>query len=156
MSTQVLEQMLDSVPVRLQERAYQTLDMQVGPAAMYCQWNPFCNCPNGRQTPDMMNQMFGTPARDPALGDPGMGSRQTTLNEYTIPEPPKQFGGNIGQIPGLPSSPINPVVVPYGNQTGLGGDVHDTFRIDRYDNLYGGHTSIKIPGYEPFRMPWEK
>jgi len=123
MSTQVLEQMLVSVPVRLQERAYQTLDMQVGPAAMYCQWNPFCNCPNGRQTPDVMDQMFG---------------------------------GNIGQIPRLPSSPINPVVVPYGNQTGLGGDVHDTFRIDRYDNLYGGHTSIKIPGYEPFRMPWEK
>lgn len=70
--------------------------------------------------------------------------------------PPKPFGGNIGQIPGLPSSPINSVVIPYGNQTGLGGDVHDTFKIDRYDNPYGGHTSIKIPGYEPVRLPWEK
>jgi len=84
--------MLDSVPVRLQERVYQTLDMQVGPAAMYCQWNPFCNCPNGMQTPDMMNQMFGTPARDPTLGDSGMGSVQTTLHQYMTPEPPKPFG----------------------------------------------------------------
>jgi hypothetical protein len=86
-----------------------------------------------------------------------------TIDTYTLGttqlysfDPPKPLGGNIGQLPGLPSSPINPVVVPYGNQTGLGGDVHDTFKIDRYDNPYGGHTSIKIPGYEPLRMPWEK
>ena len=92
MSTQVLEQMLVSVPVRLQERAYQTLDMQVGPVAMYCQWDPFCNCPNGRQTPDVMDQMFGTPARDTTLGDPGMGSRQTTLHQYMAPEPSKPAG----------------------------------------------------------------
>ncbi|TKJ17678.1 hypothetical protein CEE44_04060 [Candidatus Woesearchaeota archaeon B3_Woes] len=67
-----------------------------------------------------------------------------------------EMAGNVGQIPGLPSSPINPVVIPYGNQTGLGGDVHDTFKIDRYDNPYGGHTSIKIPGVELVRVPWEK
>ena len=87
MSAQVLEQMLDSVPVRLQERAYQTLDMQVGPAAMYCQWNPFCNCPNGRQTPDMMNQMFGTPARDSTLGDFGSLHQQPieTISETLQP-----------------------------------------------------------------------
>jgi len=71
-------------------------------------------------------------------------------------EPPKPFGGNIGQIPSLPSSPINPVVIPYGNQTGLGGDVHDTFKIDRYDNPYGGHTSIKIPEIKPFQINWDK
>lgn len=77
-----------------------------------------------------------------------------TIALYTLPLKP--LNENIGQFPGLPSSPINPVVIPYGNQTGLGGDIHDTFKIDRYDNLYGGHTSIKIPGYKPFRLPWEK
>src|SRR3989338_3790814 len=57
--------------------------------------------------------------------------------------PPKPMDG-YGQINRIPSSPINPVVIPYGNETGLGGDVHDTFKIDRYHNPYGGHTSVKI------------
>ena len=129
MATQALEQMLDSVPVRLQERAYQTLDMQVGPAAMYCQWNPFCNCPNGRQTPDVMDQMFGTPARDTTLGDPGMGSRQTTLNEYTIPEPPK-----LGPI--LPPEP-QISIQPYQRGMVLDGGL----------NLYGNQNSAIL--YDP-------
>ena len=77
---------------------------------------------------------------------------------YTGPMGPPggPMGGNIGQIPSLPSSPINPIVIPYGNQTGLGGDVHDTFKIDRYDNPYGGHTSIKIPGVKPYQINWDK
>lgn len=69
---------------------------------------------------------------------------------------PKPNSEDIGQIARLPSSLINPVVIPYGDLTGLGGDVHDTFKIDRYDNAYGGHTSIKIPGVKPFRFPWEE
>jgi hypothetical protein len=51
---------------------------------------------------------------------------------------------NFGQISKLPSSPINPSVVPYGNLTGLGGDVHDTFKIDRYDNPYWAYFNKNI------------
>jgi hypothetical protein len=45
-------------------------------------------------------------------------------------------------------------IIPYGNQTGLGGDIHDTFKKDRYDNIYGGHTTIQLPGIEPMRIDW--
>jgi len=97
----------------------------------------------------------------PTLGNMGL---YRTIDVYTgelvvlyTPKPKDLIPSDtsIGQIPSLPSSPINPVVIPYGNLTGLGGDVHDTFKIDRYDNIYGGHTSIKIPGYGPIRIPWE-
>ncbi|MBT3297719.1 hypothetical protein HN385_02250 [archaeon] len=46
-------------------------------------------------------------------------------------------------------------VIPYGNLTELGGDVHDTFKNDRYDNIYGGHTTIKLPEVKPLRIPWK-
>ncbi|MFA5887204.1 MAG: hypothetical protein WC852_00650 [Candidatus Nanoarchaeia archaeon] len=66
---------------------------------------------------------------------------------------PSSFG-NAGQLPGLKVS-YNGGVIPYGNLTELGGDVHDTFKIDRYDNIYGGHTTLDIPGYEKLHLPWE-
>jgi hypothetical protein len=47
-------------------------------------------------------------------------------------------------------------VVPYGNVTEMGGDVHDTFKTDRYDNPYGGHTTINIPGYNKIHLPWDE
>ncbi|MDI6737405.1 MAG: hypothetical protein QME12_02705 [Nanoarchaeota archaeon] len=62
--------------------------------------------------------------------------------------------GNAGQLSGDRVS-YNGGVIPYGNLTGLGGDVHDTFKIDRYDNIYGGHTTLNIPGYGKLRLPWE-
>ena len=103
-----------------------------------------------------LEQMLGFA---PTLGQTRM---YETIDIYTAgttalyTPPPKPLDGNIGQIPSLPSSPINPVVIPYGNQTGLGGDIHDTFKIDRYDNPYGGHTSIKIPGIKPYQINWDK
>lgn len=36
-----------------------------------------------------------------------------------------------------PKKKINPIIK----------DIHDTFKIDRYDNIYGGHTTAYIPGF---------
>ena len=40
----------------------------------------------------------------------------------------------------------NTLIIPYGNITGIGGDVHDTFNYDSLGNIYNGHTTIRIPG----------
>ena len=37
-----------------------------------------------------------------------------------------------------------------------GGDLHDTFRIDRDGNLDGGHTTIQLPGGPKKHLPWDK
>ena len=47
-------------------------------------------------------------------------------------------------------------VIPYGNLTGLGGDVHDTFKADGDGNTSYGHTTINIPIVKPLRISWEK
>jgi len=60
------------------------------------------------------------------------------------------FGNSFGQI--QPSYGQN--VVPYGNIGGFGGEMHDTFKIDRYDNIFGGHTTINIPGYDKKHLDW--
>tara|TARA_Y100000310_G_C20666553_1_gene807830 strand:- start:1023 stop:1436 length:414 start_codon:yes stop_codon:yes gene_type:complete len=91
-------------------------------------------------------------------GDLNLGNGSTNYlkkfeNEVKIKEM-EEYGSNFGQIPKIPSSYISPVVIPYGNLTELGGDVHDTFKIDRYDNSYGGHTSIKIPGGDNVQIDW--
>ena len=54
---------------------------------------------------------------------------------------------SFGQIKPTPSG----FVVPYGNLTGLGGDVHDTYRV-KGDNVLGGHTTFNIPGFERKRV----
>ena len=42
----------------------------------------------------------------------------------------------------------------FPTSTGLGisyknllpkGDIHDTFKVDRYDNLYSGHSTLQLP-----------
>ncbi len=38
----------------------------------------------------------------------------------------------------------------------LGGDMHETFKFDRYDNLYSGHTTVRIPGGHDVQMPWQR
>lgn len=61
------------------------------------------------------------------------------------------FKTPIFRTPEMESEPIpefkfsgHKLVIPYGN---LGieevGDLHDTFSVDRYGNLYGGHTTFK-------------
>lgn len=41
----------------------------------------------------------------------------------------------------------------YG-QFSTGGNLHDTFRIDRYENIYGGHTTVDLGGGMKVHMPW--
>lgn len=56
---------------------------------------------------------------------------QTTLNQF-------DNNYNLNSTPGLYNSNRN-----YG-QFSTGGNLHDTFRVDRYDNIYGGHTTIDL------------
>lgn len=42
--------------------------------------------------------------------------------------------------------PIEPTV--------LGGDYHDTFRVNKYGDIDGGHTTFRLPGYKTKRMDW--
>lgn len=59
------------------------------------------------------------------------------------------FGGTLHSGPGLYPSQN------YG-QFSTGGNLHDTFRVDRYENTYGGHTSVYLPGGQHIALPWGK
>lgn len=50
---------------------------------------------------------------------------------------------------------IHPSKLNYG-QFSTDGAVHDTFKIDRYDNLYDGHTSVYLPGGKHIALSWCK
>jgi hypothetical protein len=41
----------------------------------------------------------------------------------------------------------------YG-QFSTDGSIHDTFRIDRYDNIYGGHTTVDLGHNNVIHLPW--
>ena len=55
---------------------------------------------------------------------------QPTPTGFVVPHPP---------IPGLPDI----------------RDYHDTYKIDRYYNPYGGHTTFDIPGFPKKRIDHE-
>ena len=40
------------------------------------------------------------------------------------------------------------VIIPHGPLSDGKGDMHDTYKIDRYGNLYNGHMTVRIPGGE--------
>ncbi len=42
-------------------------------------------------------------------------------------------------------------VVPYGDSTRLGGEVHDTYKVI-VDRISGGHTTFNIPGFDKKRI----
>lgn len=42
----------------------------------------------------------------------------------------------------------------YG-QFSTGGNLHDTFKFDRYDNIYGGHTTLDLGNNQKIHMPWD-
>ena len=61
--------------------------------------------------------------------------------------------------------PLNntPGFIPLGNGYGMQpigpsplgtGDIHDTFRVDGFGNISGGHTTIQLPGVNSFHLPW--
>ena len=49
----------------------------------------------------------------------------------------------------------NGVVIPHPKIPGV-PDLHDTYKIDRYDNLYKGHTTINLPNYGKIRIDHDK
>jgi hypothetical protein len=46
-------------------------------------------------------------------------------------------------------------IQPIGPSPMGGGDIHDTFRIDPLGDIYGGHTTVQIPGGQKIHMPWD-
>ena len=44
----------------------------------------------------------------------------------------------------------NGIVIPYGNI--LEFDLHDTFKVDRYRNLYNGHSTSNLKGGNKLRI----
>lgn len=51
-------------------------------------------------------------------------------------------------------NPPSGVIIPYGNLTGLGGDVHDTFRVDGSGSILGGHTTFRLKGGVEDKIRW--
>ena len=41
------------------------------------------------------------------------------------------------------------------NQFATGGNLHDTFKVDRYGNLYDTHTTIDLGNNQKIHMPWD-
>ena len=55
----------------------------------------------------------------------------------------------------FPTSQPNQFTVPTYNIPG-GGQIHETFKIDRYGNLHDQHTTVQVPGIPSTHMPWQK
>jgi hypothetical protein len=49
--------------------------------------------------------------------------------------------------------PGNWVINPIGPSP-IGGDCHDTFRVDPLGNISGGHTTVRGPGGQTKHLPW--
>ncbi len=47
-------------------------------------------------------------------------------------------------------------IQPLGPSPLGSGDIHETFNVDKDGNLSGGHTTVRIPGGQDVRMPWNK
>lgn len=59
--------------------------------------------------------------------------------------------GNSGFIPlnnGFGIQPLGP--------SPLGGDMHETFRVNEEGDLSSGHTTLRIPGGQEIQMPWKQ
>lgn len=50
----------------------------------------------------------------------------------------------------------NGIVIPHPKIPGIGIDLHDTYKIDRYNNLYDGHTTINLPNNDKLRFYHDK
>jgi len=54
----------------------------------------------------------------------------------------------------FPTSQPSQFTLPTFNIPG-GGQIHETFKVDRYGNLFDEHTTIELPGMKKVHMPWE-
>lgn len=57
----------------------------------------------------------------------------------------------------LPFKPLSPTfgIQPLGPSP-LGGDVHESFNINNAGDISNGHTTVRIPGGQSVKMPWDK
>ena len=58
-----------------------------------------------------------------------------------------------------PNAPFKPINNGYGIQPlcpvpNYGGDIHDTFKVDKLGNITDGHTTLQIPGDKKIRLNW--
>lgn len=58
--------------------------------------------------------------------------------------------------------PFTPIEIRLPNQFTLptfniegGGQVHETFQVDRFGNLYDAHTTLQAPEQPSMRTPWK-
>ncbi len=58
-------------------------------------------------------------------------------------------GGNSGFKPLKPNFGIQPA-----GSSPIGGDVHDSFNIDPKGEVNNGHTTVRIPGGQWKKLPW--
>lgn len=49
---------------------------------------------------------------------------------------------------------VQPIGTP--PEPSLGGDMHDTFRVDPKGTITDGHTTVRIPGGLSVKLPWEQ
>lgn len=72
------------------------------------------------------------------------------------PQPPAQnaFRDMFGDPFGSMANPtLHPSTRNYG-QFSTGGGLHDTFKVDRYENLYNGHTTLDLGNNQKFHLDW--
>lgn len=63
------------------------------------------------------------------------------------------FGGGSGS-PFFPTSTGLGITIKLPDLDLPIKDIHETFKIDRYDNIYGGHTSITGANNKKKRFDW--
>lgn len=62
--------------------------------------------------------------------------------------------------PQSPNKPFKPIgkngfgIQPLGPSP-LGGDVHESFNVNKDGDIFNGHTTVRIPGGDTIRMPWD-
>ncbi len=61
----------------------------------------------------------------------------------------------MSRIKPIPTSQPNQFIIPTYDIPG-GGQIHETFKIDRYGNLYKEHSTIEIPGGIKGHVNWDK
>lgn len=58
-----------------------------------------------------------------------------------------------------PNPSFKPINNGYGIQpagpTPLGGQIHDTFKVDKFGNISNPHTTLQIPGGKKIGLPWK-
>lgn len=54
---------------------------------------------------------------------------------------------------GKPGKPSDFGIQPLGPSP-LGGDMHETFGVDKAGNIRDGHTTVRIPGGQTKHLPW--